>query len=185
MNRTPSRPVLVLFQEMTTATVDKARRRSNRSQTGGGARDLRLRPYDQLMPFMEKLFPGTRAKSGGVRPGLVVRWSRVTWGDGSQSRDVEYWPPTEARPREGRIARISELPPLTQPPVDPEGFVILFVRDASDVLWVRYATVTGLRGSMPQIGEFIRRCLNRRRKRQSVTGYLDLTPGGLGNWCNR
>ena len=178
-------PVLVLFQEMTVATVDKARNQSNRARTGGGARDLRVRPYDQLKPFMEKLFPGTRSKVGGTRPGLVVRSSKVTWGDGSQSREIEYWPPTKARASEGRIGRISTLPPLRDPPNDPEGFVVLFVRDANDVLWVRYATVTGLRQSMPQIGKFIRQCLNKKGNNNAATGYIDLSPGGLGSWCNR
>ena len=146
--------------------------------------DLRLRPYDKLNPFMDRLLPNTRVKT---RPGgavVVVRWGKVTWGTGKDEREIEYWPPTNARPGEGRIARISSLPPLTELPSNIEGTVVLFVKDEVGLIWVRYASYEGLRNSIPQVGEVIRRCIDTAAQFRIPTGYIDLTPGGLGSWCN-
>ena len=184
MRRAPGRPTLVLFQQMTEATARKALNESADATTGGGARDLRLRPYDRMNPFMERLLPQTRPKT---RPGggpVTVRWGMVTWGDGREEQEIEYWPPTNARPGEGRIARISSLPPLSTPPQDIDGAVVLFVRDEGGLLWVRYATADGLRNSIPQVGELIRNCIGNAAPSRIVTGYIDLTPDGLGSWCN-
>ena len=180
MSRTP---VLILFQKITRATVRKALNESADATSGGGARDLRL-PYIGMRPFMEQMLPQTRNKlSRGVE--VTVRYGIATWDDGSQQREIEYWPPTQARPGEGRIATISSLPPLANPPSDLDGAVVLFVKDEDGLIWVRYATAQGLRKSMPEVGEVIRECLARRRRpRRIATGYMDLTPGGLGNWCN-
>ena len=183
MNRTPGRPMLILFQQITAATVRKARNESADATSGGGARDLRLSPHDKVRPFMERLLSRTRTKR---RPGgeeVTVQCGTVTWDDGSEEREIEYWPPTGARPGEGRIARISSLPPLADPPAT-QGIVVLFVLDEHGVVWLRYATAEGLGESMPEIGEVIRGCLARKKRKRIPTGYIDLTPGGLGHWCN-
>ena len=169
---------------MTPATALKAINESAEATSGGGARDLRLRPHDEVRPFMARLMPQTRTRT---RPGggeVTVQWDVVTWDDGSQTKEVEYWPPTIARPGEGRIARISSLPPLTNPPEDLEGAVVLFVRDESEVLWVRYATAEGLRESIPEVGKVIQEYIASTTNRRIATGYIDLTAGGLGSWCN-
>ena len=184
MKRIPGKPNLILFQQMTEATARKARNDSADATTGGGARDLRLRPYDKLNPFMERLLPQTRHET---RPGgepVAVRWGTVTWGDGLEEREIKYWPPTYARPGEGRITRISSLPPLVNPPLNIQGAVILFVRDERGLLWVRYATSHGLRNSIPQVGNLIRSCIDNAAPSRIATGYIDLTPNGLGSWCN-
>ena len=184
MSRTPGDPALILFQQITPATVLKALNESADATSGGGARDLRLRPHDGVRSFMARLMPHTRTRA---RPGggeVTIQWDIVTWDDGSQTIEVEYWPPTKTRPGEGRIARISSLPPLTNPPEDLEGTVVLFVRDENDVLWVRYATAEGLRKSFPGVGKVIQTCLASTTNERIATGYIDLTPGGLGSWCN-
>ena len=133
---------------------------------------------------MERMLPNTRSR---VRPGgetIEVHWGTAAWGDGSQQREIEYWPPTEARPREGRIGRISTLPPLADPPPNIEGAVILFVQDDEGIIWVRYATAEELEASMPQVSKPIQECLANARPRKIASGYIDLEPGGLGNWCN-
>ena len=184
MSRTPGRPVLILFQQITPATVLKALNESAYAASGGGARDLRLSPHDQVRPFMERLLRRTRTER---RPGgaeVTIQCGTVTWGDGSKEQEIEYWPPTNARPREGRIGRISSLPPLTNPPPIGERPVVLFVQDENGLLWVRYATAGGLSQSMPEVSNVIQGCLARMKHRRIATGYIDLTRGGLGNWCN-
>ena len=184
MLRTPGKPELILFHEVTPATVLKALNESAEATTGGGARDIRLRPHSVFGPFMDRLLTGTGTRS---RPGggtATVRTGTATWGNGSVTREIEYWPPTTARPGEGRIARISALPPLANPPEVLGGSVFLFVRDENGLIWVRYASAEGLRESLPEVGDRIRECLERVASKKIATGYIDLTPNGLGNWCN-
>ena len=178
------RPVLILFQQLKLATVLKAQGVSNESPTGGGARDLRLRPYDHFQPFMERLLPETRTQPRQDGGGVTIRYGLATWGDGSETREIRYWPPTNARPGEGRIAQISSLPPLAVPPEDVEGSVVLFVRDEDGLIWVRYATDEGLRDSLPEVGDYIRDCFENAKENRIATGYIDLTPDGLGSYCN-
>ena len=184
MNSKPGRPVLVLFQQTRGATVRKARSISNDAPSGGGARDLRISPYRAFEPFMQRLFPNVRQVSRPRGGTANVRWATATWGEGDETTEVEYWPPTRARPTEGRIARISALAPLGDPPQDAEQSFILFIRDDNEIVWIRYATVRGLVAGMPEISEPIQRCLNNAKSRRIPTGYIDLTPEGLGVWCN-
>ena len=97
-------PVLILFQQLRLATVLKAQGVSNDAPTGGGARDLRLRPYDRFQPFMERLLPETCTQPRQDGGEVTIRYGLATWGDGSEMREIKYWPPTNARPGEGRIA---------------------------------------------------------------------------------
>ena len=178
------RPVLILFQQVTPATVRKAQSISNDAPSGGGARDLRLRPHDQFLPFMERLLPETRTEHRQPGDILVIRYGQVTWGDGRQTQEIEYWPPTNARPGEGRLAKISSLPPLSNPPENVAGSVILFVRDEDGRIWVRYATDEGLRESLPEVGDTIRNCIVNAPQSRIASGYIDLRPNGLGSYCN-
>ena len=180
MNRTAGRPVRILFQEVRTATILKARTESADASTGGGARDLRLSPYAEFKPFMERML----TRTGQGRGGVELRLGTATWGDGTDTREVAFWPPTSARPNEGRIATISALPPLVDPPQDVNGAVFLFVQDENDLIWVRYATSEELQGSIPEIANVIRECLRRRSGNKIATGYIEITPDGMQTWCN-
>ena len=180
MIRTPGELVRVLYQEVREATILKALTESADATTGGGARDLRLSPYCQFRPFLERMF--TRTGATGV--GGTVRLGTATWGDGAVTREIAFWPPTNARPNEGRIANINSLPPLVDPPEDLDGAVFLFVQDEKDLIWVRYATSDELRGSMPEISNTIRDCLLKNAGKRISTGYIERTPDGLLNWCN-
>ena len=187
--RQPGRPVRILFQQMTEATIRKIRSESADAHSGGGARDLRLSPHEEVAPFMEALLPavrvGRRAGRGGAEDTEIdIHWGTATWGDGSREAQIEYWPPTDTRPTEGRIARINSLPPLADPPQDLDGAVVLFVQDDNGALWVRYATAAGLRRSLPEIADTIRECLARAAGLRIASGYIDLSEGGLGTWCN-
>ena len=180
MNRNEGRPVRVLYQEVRNATILKVRTESAEADTGGGARDLRLSPYSQFRPFMERML--TRVEVRGAD--AAVRLGTATWSPGTVTREIAFWPPTNARPNEGRIATISSLPPLMNPPEDLAGSVFLFVQDENDLIWVRYATSEQLRGSMPEVGNAIRECLRRSVGKRIATGYIEFTTDGLETWCN-
>ena len=179
MIRLPGKPVFILFKQVTEAIVRNAQNESADADSGGGARDLRLGPYDFIHPFMKQMFPLIRR--GDERP---IRWTKVTWGNGNRVQELEYWPPTNARPNEGRIAKISSLPPLAEGTDDVKDTVILFVQDEYEVVWVRYASKTGLRKSCPEVGRLILQCLEKAGPRRTPTGFIDLRENGFGRWCN-
>ncbi len=180
MTKTPGEPVRALYQEIKEATILKALTESADATTGGGARDLRLSPYPQFRPLMERMFTRARVR----RIGGTVRLGTATWEDGAVTREIAFWPPTNTRPNEGRIANINSLPPLVHPPEDLDGAVFLFVQDENDLIWVRYATSDELRGSMPEISNAIRECLFKNAGKRISTGYIEWTPDGLLTWCN-
>jgi len=189
MTRTPGKPVRILFQQVTPAFIRKAMASSADATSGGGARDLRLRPDDKFRPFMERLLPQSRSqvrrgRNGAEDENLIIHFGTVTWGDGTEEREIEYWPPTNARVGEGRIARISSLPPLQVPPIMIEGAVVLFVEDVNGVIWVRYASAEGLRQSLREISDLIRLCLESAEGTRLATGYIDYSVGEIDTWCN-
>ena len=129
---------------------------------------------------MERMLTRTDVRGADA----TVRLGTATWGDGTDVREIAFWPPTKARPREGRIATISSLPPLVNPPEDLDGAVFLFVQDENDLIWVRYATSDQLRESMPEVGDAIRECLRKSAGKRIATGYIEFTSDGLKTWCN-
>lgn len=150
---------------------------SNDADTGGGARDLRF-PDRPFRPALERLFP----EVGDVK-GRPVQRGHLVWEDPAgnrQSQPVEYWPPTDARPGEGRIARIHELQPLQHPP-DAEGkaVVLLLVLDDSGELRAFYATAAALRDEWHEdVAQPILECLEQDRKGGiAARGWFNLTDG--------
>ena len=181
MSKIQGQPVRILFQEVRIATILKARTESAEATTGGGARDLRLSPYSVFKPFMERMFTKSEVRGTGA---TTVRLGTATWGDGTNTREIAFWPPTNARPGEGRIATISALPPLLNSPEDLNGAVFLFVQDENDLIWVRYATLDELRRSMPEVRDPILACLRKSEGKRIATGYIEFTPDGPKTWCN-
>ena len=185
--RSPGQPIRILFQQLTTATARKISKSSADVNSGGGARDLRLSPYEAFEPFMEKMFPATETRTrrvGGVSTEITIRLAKGTWGDGRQEIELVYWPPTSSRPFEGRIAQISALPPLRELPSDGDRRIILFVQDDEDLIWIRYATYEGLRRSFSSVGSFILDCIGRTPSNRIASGYVDLTDDQLQGWCS-
>lgn len=97
----PANPLLVFFQEVKSGDLRKHEARSNDSTSGGGARDLRMpsRFWDALVP----LFPNEI--SDRERSGEVISET----GNSVQRLKTSLWRPTDARPNEVRIGRISSI----------------------------------------------------------------------------
>ena len=185
--RSPGQPIRILFQQLTEATARKISKSSADVDSGGGARDLRLSPYEAFEPFMKRMFPTRETRTrrvGGVLTDITVRLAKGTWGDGSEEIELVYWPPTSSRPFEGRIAQISALPPLRDLPSDGLKRVILFVQDEKGMIWIRYATYAGLQSSFPAVGSFILDCIHRTRHGRIASGYIDLSGDQLDSWCS-
>ena len=104
----------IVFREILEGDRLKFIAQSNISDTGGGARDLRFRGWDQMEEVLRKLFPGTevakRRRAGADT--LEIYSGRFHWlrkSDGVEvSREALLEPPTDARPNEARITRVHE-----------------------------------------------------------------------------
>jgi hypothetical protein len=169
------RPLLIFWQQILPGDRRKMVAQAADSSSGGGARDLRF-PDSAFRPIFERMFPELVA---GRRP---VRRGHLVWEDeqGRHEHAVEYWPPTDARPGEGRLARIHNMERLRNPPdsADAELLLILILDDAHE-LRAYYTTSTGLQaGWHDDVAKPILDCLrDKRRSRKAARGWLDLTDG--------
>lgn len=104
---------------------------SNDSATGGGARDLRfpVRAFDPVLRLMfdqDQIAPRGQA----IRVGDFLYLDR---DEKLQTTQLEYWPPTESRSAESRIARIHASPALGgQLPVTDKGTVFVLLTRFTD-----------------------------------------------------
>lgn len=98
-------PVLLYFQEILSGDLLKYRSQSAEALTGGGARDLRISPARVYRPILDRMFPG-RPDENGVVQGAIF-W--VLPSGAEESKIIDLWPPTDARPTELRIGRFYEV----------------------------------------------------------------------------
>lgn len=97
----PGNPVVVFFQETKPDDIDKYFRQSNEADTGGGARDLRIRPARQYWIDLSPFFP--TEVSAKQRSGTIYSKDKRQ-GDKTVSARVSLWGPTNTR-TEVRIGR--------------------------------------------------------------------------------
>lgn len=171
----------IFFQEIREGDRRKLEARSNDARTGGGARDLRV-PHDKFGPIFRRLFPAdeikTRHRAGTARD-VTLYSGKLHWLDSGVERsvDVVYEPPTDARPSEGRIARIHDLPALaTGLPPESAGtvFLLLVQRDDGKV-FPHYVTAAQLQdpGWNRDITAAIRQCMASTPRGSTVRGFVD------------
>lgn len=144
--------IRVLFQNIDDGDRRKFEARSNDSDTGGGARDLRFRPEDIFLPFFGRMLPHKRYEartSKGVKSQIEVLSGTVTWTEptGDKSATLEVWPATNARPNECRISRISSYGLYSLIKSDPSGgrSVFMMFQQASSAIRIYFTTETSLR----------------------------------------
>lgn len=180
-----AQPVLVVFKELVGGDLRKSKAEANNSPTGGGARDLRFRPYDGFDNAFERLFPSVKTvlrKRDGKRRNVEIRCGRLGWKDKTsgliRTEEAIFEPPTSARPHEGRLTRVHKYPCLQGPHPQGEGrLVALLVLDSSGAVWIEVVTEGSLMndGWHPDLAPRILACLNAARASKSVAqGYVDL-----------
>jgi hypothetical protein len=170
-----------LYKRILPGDIAKLRRQSNVTASGGGARDLRFSPWKEWEPFVARMFPTIVTRSN-----RRIHTGRLFWTDqatGAQ-RDVavEFWPPTNARPFEGRIARVYTIPPYAPGaiPSAPGVEVVFFMcQDAAGKLFGSWVTDAGLRGGQwhPDVSAPILKHLDAAASDVNVRGWVDLTTG--------
>lgn len=177
----PSGVLRIFFQEVRAGDRRKLAAQSNDAQTGGGARDLRV-PHEKFGPLFGKMFPNEvrRVRSrGGDRREVVCNGGPLYWVDehGEHSIDVEYEPPTSARPAEGRLTRIHEIPMLAEkvPGAEEGRCFLLLVQNGTKKVFHHYVTAAQLDsgGWNLVLQTAINECIKKTPTGRSVRGYYD------------
>ncbi|MGY2078811.1 hypothetical protein [Modestobacter sp. SYSU DS0657] len=184
----------LVYKELLAGDYRKLAAKSNDSDSGGGARDLRFSyKFDGIFA---RLLPGSSTKNRtrkGIRVEEPLRTGPVYLDEetetGVETTVVEMvWEtPTDARPSEGRIAKVHASPATRQLLAardamrdengNPPRVFVLFVQDDQGELRVHYAYEKDLRAgewapavAKPMLGHLDN--VNRRRDR-AVAGYID------------
>ncbi len=162
----------IVFKEIVEGDRRKFEAASNLdSCAGGGARDLRFRPFDKFGPVFERLFPEKTEK--GVFKGKFHKLD-----DGvERTNDAFFHPPTNARPNEGRLASVDKYLPLSDLPAEGDGKTILLIIQRDDgSVWPMFTTDNSLESGdwNEQVMEMILVCLRANRNANvSMVGFVD------------
>lgn len=176
----------IVFREILDGDRLKFIARSNVSDTGGGARDLRFRGWDVLEGVLRQLFPKTRIekrrRSSADELEIYVgcfHWLR----NGSQvSQEAILEPPTDARPNEARMTRVHEFSCFTiKAPEEGSGrLLVLFIQKLDGTVWPFVVTERSLEHEdwNPRVAEFLLSALNTNRRRGNAAyGFIDFITG--------
>jgi hypothetical protein len=178
---TPKGMKLLVFKEITPGDLRKITAKAADASTGRGARDFRF-PHQTFDPIFGRLLPtvvempgrrGKKATSVVVRKG-PVRW--FTTESVEMSTDVEYWPPNEARPSEGRWAKVNSIPLFRGVPEDEGRIFLLLIQDDENITWLYIKTETDLRSPEwdQTVINVIFTCVDSRKTARNATqGYID------------
>lgn len=179
----PNQPVRLVFREITDGDRLKFIAKSNITQNGGGARDLRFRGWSKLESTLKKLFPDQKIKSrrrDGQKQGLAVYSGDFFWLDESGklcSQEVLLEPPTDARPQEGRITKVHEYACFSSIPAKSEGrLLLLFIQNDDGKVWPYFASEKSLeeKGWNKAVAKFLLDALNAEKPGKSAAyGFVD------------
>jgi hypothetical protein len=187
-----SKPTRLLFKSVEDGDLRKLEARSNDSKTGGGARDLRM-PHKAVERVVPKMFPTvvqeTRSRNK-ERQLIDLRKAQLVYADDDgQVHEIQvcYEPPTTARPSEGRITRIHEIPALAKKYLPNQAAgrrLFLFIQHDDGKLRARYVSDSDL--TNPPAGspkwnklakETILEALRVAPPGKSACGWVDFTTG--------
>lgn len=172
----------LVFKEIVEGDLRKFEAQSNDADSGGGARDLRFRPYEEFRKVFRQLFPNTRTetrKRYGGKSDVEILVGQLHWTEGGQEafREATFEPPTDARPNEGRIPVVHTYPPFNSRPSTNEGrIVLLLIQRDDDTVWPAFATELSLRSGKWHDGvarPILRSLDAKRHANQVARGYID------------
>jgi hypothetical protein len=189
-------PQRIYFREFTEGDEKKRQARSNISQSGGGARDIRM-PHRAFGPLMEKMLPSRRhvRRKRNDQPVMLEIYSgtlhypvdpREPQGRES-TMTIDYEPPTTARGAEGRIPRIPRIPSLQNVPDGTLGKTfLLLVQNSRGELRAHYVTEDDLHreGWDPTVVNTILNCAQAKKGNRVIQGYIDFTSTPTRRYCH-
>lgn len=177
----------LIYKELLAGDYRKLAAESNDATTGGGARDLRF-PFKEFDGVFAKLLPGSRVEQRrrkGHRVDILVRTGLVNID--LETAEMVWESPTDARPSEGRIAKVHASPAASQlikageDGTGADGKVnrifVLLIQDDQGAIGVHYAVEEDLRNGdwAPSVARPLLTHLDdpNRRQDRAVTGYID------------
>lgn len=194
MAHASSKPTRLIYKEIVAGDLLKFSATSNISQTGGGARDLRIRPMTEFLPIIQLMFPETE-KQNRSREGKTValdilkgKFCCVDANGNTKTETVFFEPPTDARPNEGRIARVNsyECFKTTEIFKANDKLFLILIQNDDETVWpyFHYESSFRQKGTWhPAVEKALTDCIA--AKRASVTvvmGYYDFTT--KKSYCN-
>lgn len=185
----------ILYKEIVGGDLRKIHAASNDSDSGGGARDFRFGSYPNIEQVVRQMFPSQKQESrrrGGRNVPTTLYFGSFHYlvNGATYSKESIFEPPTDARPMEGRIARVHEQPCLAtdlMPQVSAGNRVFLLLIQLIDgTVWPYYAEERTLRTAGlwdPNVAERMLECIDARRSSaHAVVGFFDFT--NSTRYCN-
>ena len=178
--------VRIVFREILDGDRLKFIAQSNLTDSGGGARDLRFRSWNEIVGTLRTLFPETRIvkRQRGEGNNLEVYVGHFHWIQEGQtiSKEVVLEPPTDARPNEGRITRVHQYDCFNtfQPSENSGRLIVLFVQRIDGSVWPFVITEHSLRHDEwhPGVADFLLSALiTNRRQGSAAYGFIDFVSG--------
>lgn len=156
--------------------------KANDTSSGGGPRDLRVRPEERFWPFFKRMLSCretvNRPRTGGTTEILV---DDIVWIEGGidQRRRLEIWPHQNKRPNECRMAKVSQWHADHLIKDDPAGglSVLMLFQQEDGVIRLFFTTETVLKQGNwdPTVKSFSARWLQKTRGHQGPkSAFLDL-----------
>lgn len=176
-------PALLFFYEIMPGDIDKYKTQSNRSKTGGGARDLRPRPANTFAQALAPMFPRETDRNGAYD-------GTIHWFDEHgvhQNADITLWTIYDARPGELRIGTcykilawtISEDEYIEAKESGYRWFYVLLM-DRNHTTWAYIMREEELDLWTPQVSDYVRRRIAstpQGTRPQHVVGFLNFITG--------
>lgn len=146
---------------------------------GGGARDLRFRPFDSFDGVFGRMLTGRSKETrrrGNLMQDVEVYTSvvGVLDHDGNvQNKDLKFEPPTDARAGEGRLTRVHKLG--LEPPPETERVLFLLFQTAEPTPFIAFATGSQVRDKAwaTELNDFFAEALAATTDRRVARGFID------------
>lgn len=169
----------IIFREVMDGDLKKFTATAAPSGTGGGARDLRFRPFDKFDGVFARALPGREIvdrRREGQREEIEIYTANaniVRSNNESFKKAISFEPPTTARPNEGRLARVHDLN-LDVP--EGEGrLLILIIQDAKDQLIITFFSEKDLESRTwhSTVNDFFKEVFAKPGGTNATQGYID------------
>lgn len=163
------------FREILPGDILKFLEESNITKSGGGARDLRIRPASVYAELLLEMFPNLGNLPGNQRG--QVKWRR---GKKTESVEIILWRPTAARPGELRIPKISRISAWE---IDPSSYhadkdenlawFYLLAQDQEGV-WALILRERFLEMQDPVVRKFVKERIKAKKGGRAIAGGMDI-----------
>lgn len=149
--------------------------------TGGGARDMRFRPYQRFDDVFGRILTNRtnlERKRGGMKSTITVYTSSVSVRnpDGAHDTNMIFEPPTDARGDEGRVTMIHKLG-LTIPPQATHRLLFVVGQMSDGNAFTTIAREEDVPHWHKDVADLLTRVLSFDAANKASSGYIDFETG--------